>query len=75
MSMEPLDFKKLDICPACGGTGEIEFDDGFDEDGQLTPTYMIKCYRCKVNVGKWHQPLEEMRELGKTIYIDAEPEA
>lgn len=69
-----INWKEKDICPACAGSGEIEFDDGYDENGNLTPTYLIRCYRCKVNVGKYQQPLDVMLELGKDIYFQAEPE-
>lgn len=71
---EGFDYKKHDICPACNGAGEIEFDDGYDENGQITGSYFIKCYRCKVNVGRYQQPLDVMAELGKDIYHQAEPE-
>jgi hypothetical protein len=69
-----INWKEKDICPACAGSGEIEFDDGYDENGNLTPSYLIRCYRCKVNVGKYQQPLDVMLELGKDIYFQAEPE-
>ena len=69
-----INWKEKDICPACAGTGEIEFDDGYDENGNLTSSYLIRCYRCKVNVGKYQQPLDVMLELGKDIYFQAEPE-
>lgn len=69
-----FNYKLHDICPACAGSGEIEFDDGFDENGNLTPTYFVKCYRCKINVGKYQQPLDEMLELGKAIYFESEPD-
>lgn len=74
MTFEAFDFKKHDICPACGGSAELEFDDGYDENGQLTPTYLIACYRCKINPGKWHQPLDMMNQIGKGIYHETEPD-
>ena len=33
-------------CPLCGGTGEITEDNGYDEDGNLTPEFQIVCPRC-----------------------------
>lgn len=67
-----FNYKEKDICPACGGAGELEFDDGYDENGQLTPSYFVRCYRCPVNVGKYEQPQEVMLALGKDVYYTAE---
>ena len=69
-----INWKEKDICPACAGTGQIEFDDGYDENGHLTPTYFVRCYRCPVNVGKYQQPLDVMLALGKDVYYTAEAE-
>jgi hypothetical protein len=67
-----INWKEKDICPACAGTGEIEFDDGYDENGMLTSSYYVRCYRCPVNVGKYQQPLDVMLALGKDVYYTAE---
>lgn len=34
-------------CPMCWGHGTIIDDDGYDENGELTPEYEVTCYRCK----------------------------
>ncbi len=33
-------------CPQCIGAGTITDDDGYDEDGNLTPEYQVTCPRC-----------------------------
>lgn len=70
-----INWKDLDICPACIGTGELEFDNGYDEDGhEIIGLYFMKCPRCVVNRGKYTQPLEVMEQLGKTVYKETEPD-
>lgn len=69
-----INWRERDICPACMGTGVIEYEN-YDNYGQPTMTTSeFKCPRCIVNVGKYVQPLEEMLKLGKSVYIEAEPD-
>lgn len=33
-------------CPQCVGSGEITDDNGYDENGHLTPEFQVTCPRC-----------------------------